>query len=70
MSYGRRLPIGSAARENDDRRRADLRQRIKNRRLCRCGSGSFEDAISGKCLSCDPLTRDVYAKWLHKGSVQ
>lgn len=70
MSYGRRPPIGSAAREKDDQRRADIRHRLTHRRLCRCGSGSFEDAITCKCLSCDPLTKDVYAKWLHKGSVQ
>ena len=71
MSYGRRAPIGSLAREREDRRAADLRHRLRHRRLCRCGSGKFEDLIdAGTCIACHPATRDLYVQWLHKGSKQ
>lgn len=70
MSYGRRPPIGSEAHEREDRRLAQLRHRIKHRRLCRCGSGRLEDIIDGKCAACHPATRELYATWLHKGSKQ
>lgn len=70
MSYGRRPPIGSAAREKDDQRRAELRRLTKQPAACTCGASAA--AILERCTACrrDEMRRRAKDAWFHKGSVQ